>query len=91
MKPLGNETQWYVYLLRCADDTLYAGVTTDLMRRVREHNGEFKNKGAKYTKVRRPVELVYSEECEDRSVAGKREYEIRTLSRTQKLELVQNR
>ena len=68
---------WYVYILRCRDTTLYTGITTDLKRRVAEHNeGKV---GAKYTKVRRPVRLVYSEVCETRSVALKREYAIKQL------------
>ena len=82
-------TQWYVYMVRCADDTLYTGVTTDLERRVAEHNGEgAKGKGAKYTKVRRPVQLVYSEKAKDRSTASVREHTLRTLSRKEKLNLL---
>lgn len=82
-----RNSQWYVYLLRCADTTLYAGVTTDCKRRVREHNGEIKG-GAKYTRVRRPVELVWSEQCEDRSSACKREAQVKKMSRSQKAEMV---
>jgi len=79
--------KWYVYILECADKTLYTGVTTDLERRVEEHN--FNNKkGAKYTKARRPVSLVYSEEVADRSEAGKREVEIKKFSRKEKLILI---
>lgn len=77
---------WKVYMLRCADDTLYTGVTTDLQRRVQEHNTS--SLGAKYTKVRRPVELVYFESCDDRVDATKREYAIKQLSRKEKLELL---
>ena len=77
---------YFVYILKCSDDTLYTGITTDLRRRVDEHNNS--PKGAKYTKLRRPVELVYSEESEDRSTASKREYAIKQLSRLQKLELI---
>ncbi len=78
--------QYFIYILKCSDDTLYTGITTDLKRRVNEHNSS--QKGAKYTKLRRPVELVYSEESEDRSSASKREYTIKKLSRKEKLELI---
>ena len=77
---------YFVYILKCADETLYTGITTDIERRVEEHNSS--DKGAKYTKLRRPVELVYSEESENRSTASKREYAIKKLSRLQKLELI---
>jgi putative endonuclease len=77
-------SQWYVYILRCADDTLYTGITTDVARRVIEHNGASKTKGAKCTAARRPVKLVYSEDCTDRSDASKREWAIKQLSRSQK-------
>ncbi|WP_104002636.1 GIY-YIG nuclease family protein [Marinobacterium lutimaris] len=79
--------QWYVYILRCADDTFYTGVTTDLKRRVREHN-ECNRLGARYTRVRRPVQLVWSESQADRSVALKREYAIKQLRRPAKLRLI---
>lgn len=72
---------WHVYLLRCADGTLYCGITTDLKRRVAEHN---RGDGARYTRGRRPVELVYAETAEDRSEAARREYEIKQMRRTQK-------
>lgn len=77
---------YYIYILRCCDDTLYTGITTDIKRRVDEHNNS--KKGAKYTKLRRPVSLVYSEEKEDRSSASKREYEIKKMSRLEKLKLL---
>ncbi len=77
---------YFVYILKCADETLYTGITTDIKRRVEEHNSS--EKGAKYTKLRRPVDLVYSEESENRSTASKREYAIKKLSRAQKLELI---
>lgn len=78
---------YYVYIVKCADDTLYTGISRELKRRVDEHNGSLK--GAKYTRVRRPVALVYSEECPDRSSASKREYEIKKkMSRAEKLELI---
>ena len=78
---------WFVYLLRCADDTLYAGVATDLERRVRPHNGELVGR-SRYTRVRRPVELVWSEAVTDRAEAQRREAEIKKLSREDKLALV---
>lgn len=77
---------YFIYILRCSDDTLYTGICTDIARRVSEHNES--DKGAKYTKVRRPVTLVYSEESKDRSTASKREYEIKKYTREKKLELI---
>ena len=79
-------SSWRVYILRCSDDTLYTGITTDLSRREDEHNNS--KLGAKYTRVRRPVKLIYSEHCDDKSSASKREYEIKQLSRKEKLELI---
>lgn len=78
---------WSVYVLKCNDSTLYTGVTTNLDRRLRQHNGETKG-GAKYTRARRPCVLVYSEVCENRSKAQIREAEIKRLSRAKKLELI---
>lgn len=72
---------WTVYILRCADGTYYTGVTNKLPERLKAHND---GKGAKYTKARRPVELIYSEPSENRSTASKREYAIKQLSRAQK-------
>lgn len=77
---------WFVYILQCADNTLYTGITTDVERRVLEHNQS--EKWAKYTKIRRPVELVFSKECEDRSHASKREYAIKKLTKKQKQDLI---
>lgn len=77
---------WYVYLLNCADDTYYTGVTTDPRRRLLEHNGE-RAGGARYTRTRRPVRIVYFELCDDRSEACAREYEIRKLNRLEKSRL----
>ena len=68
-------------MLRCCDGSLYTGITTDIARRVAEHNS---GKGAKYTRSRRPVELVYQEECDDHSHALRRELEIKALSRAGK-------
>ena len=80
------EKTWVVYLLKCRDNTLYCGVTNNLSRRLRQHNGEIKG-GAKYTQARRPCELVYHERCEDKSTAMKREYDIKQFSRIQKEQL----
>lgn len=78
---------YFTYIVECSDTTLYTGITTDLQRRLDEHNNS--PKGAKYTRVRRPVKLVYSEECEDRSSASKREYAIKRLSREKKQKLIE--
>jgi putative endonuclease len=78
--------RFFVYLLECADETLYCGFTNDVDKRVSEHNdGKY---GAKYTKGRRPVKLVYSEMFSNRSDAQKREYEIKKMSRRQKVNLI---
>lgn len=78
---------YYVYIVECADDTLYTGIATDIKRRIEEHNSS--HKGAKYTRTRRPVKLVYSEEFSDRSRASSREYEIKKkMNRAQKLQLI---
>ncbi len=78
----------YVYILRCADDTFYTGSTTDIDRRIVEHNTS--SRAAKYTRARRPVVLVYKEQVADISIARKREAEIKRMMRTEKLFLVQN-
>lgn len=77
----------YTYILRCADDTLYTGITTDLERRIREHNHS--PLGASYTRGRRPVTLLRSQEHESRSDASKAEYHIKHLSREEKFSLIQ--
>ncbi|MDG6988440.1 MAG: GIY-YIG nuclease family protein [Nitrososphaerota archaeon] len=76
---------YYVYIVRCADGTLYTGVTTDLARRVEEHNS---GRGAKYTRGRRPVRLAFSEPAESRGRALEREAEIKKLGRSDKLALL---
>lgn len=75
----------YVYILRCSDDTLYTGYTNNLDNRIKTHNAK---KGAKYTRGRTPVKLIYFEEYEDKSSALKREIAIKKLSRDKKLELL---
>ena len=78
---------YFVYMVKCADNTFYTGIATELERRIEEHNSS--EKGAKYTRTRRPVELVYSEEHPDRSAASKREYENKKkMSRVEKLKLI---
>lgn len=77
---------WYVYMLRCADGSLYTGVATDLERRLLEHNS---GKGARYTRGRTPVSLVYRERCVDRRMAARREYAIKRMSRAAKLGLLE--
>ncbi len=78
----------YTYIVKCRDATLYTGWTTDLDRRVSAHND---GKGAKYTKTRRPVELVYFESFETKQGAMRREWEIKRLSRKDKLKLIKER
>ena len=82
-------TTWFVYLVRCADGSFYTGVTTNLSRRLRQHNGEIAG-GAGYTRGRRPVCLVWSEACVDRSHAQRREYVVRRSPRSAKLRLEAN-
>lgn len=80
---------YHLYILRCADGTLYTGITVDVSRRVEEHNTS--PLGAKYTRARRPVALVYSKPFRTRSAACKEEARIKKLSRTSKLELVKKK
>lgn len=77
---------YYLYILECADTTLYTGITVDLERRVLEHNTL--KTGAKYTKARRPVKLVYSKKFRNRSLASKAEIRLKKLSRIEKLALI---
>lgn len=79
---------WFVYLLRCADGTFYTGITTDPSRRLAEHNGAGK-KGARYTRARQPVTLVWSEPAASRAEAARREYVVRKLPRADKERLAQ--
>jgi putative endonuclease len=79
-------SDWHVYMLECADGSLYTGVATDIERRLRQHNGELVG-GARYTSGRRPVALVWSESCENRGAAQVREAQIKKLDRTEKLAL----
>lgn len=78
---------WLCYILRCADDTLYCGITNDLEKRLAAHN---EGTAAKYTRARGPVELVFMEDCADRSAASKREMAIKGLTRAKKLVLIRS-
>lgn len=79
--------RWFVYMVRCADGTLYTGITTDVRRRLEEHNQDDRL-GARYTRARRPVELCYLERAENRSEAARREAGIKRLSRPGKDRLI---
>ena len=81
--PSNKESSWFVYILRCADNSLYTGITIDVDKRLNEHNGITKN-GAKYTQGRRPVKLAYIEAIESRSEACKRESMIKSLKKVEK-------
>lgn len=84
---MGREQNWCVYILLCSDGTLYTGMTDHMDRRLKAHN---EGKGAKYTRGRGPVTLVYREACASRSDALKREYTIKQLPRERKLDLIKN-
>lgn len=81
------DTVWYLYILRCADDSLYTGITNDVEKRLEAHRA---GKGAKYTRGRGPLELVYREKCGTHSDALKREAQIKAMSREKKLELIRS-
>ena len=76
---------WVVYILRCGDDSLYTGITDDLQRRLKAHES---GKGAKYTRGRGPLTVVYTEQQTDRAAASRREWEIKHMTREQKLALI---
>lgn len=79
--------EWSVYMLRCSDGTLYTGITTEVERRLAEHNGP--DKGAKYTRSRQPVTLVYRKSTKNRSEASKMEYAIKKMDRKAKEKLIE--
>jgi predicted GIY-YIG superfamily endonuclease len=81
------EELWHVYIVRCVDDSLYTGVAKDLAARIARHNA---GGGARYTRSRLPVELVYAESADDRSAAQKREAQIKRLPSTGKRELIES-
>ncbi len=82
MKPASDPSPYTVYLLRCSDGTLYTGITRNIAKRLEEHNTS--PKGAKYTRSRRPVTLIYQESHPDKSAALRREHAIKKMSRVQK-------
>ncbi|MFA5742999.1 MAG: GIY-YIG nuclease family protein [Candidatus Paceibacterota bacterium] len=79
---------YHLYILKCADETLYTGITVDLSRRVKEHNSS--GLGARYTRSRRPAKLIYSKKFSNRSDASKEESRIKKLSRKEKLDMVES-
>ncbi len=90
----GFENEWYLYIIRCSDTSLYTGITTDVERRFAEHanhngNQEGVNRGAKYFRARSPEEIVYVESGHTRSTASRRETAIKSFSRQEKLLLIQ--
>ena len=82
------EPIWYAYILQCADGTLYTGITNDLDRRLKAHNA---GTASKYTRVRRPVAMVYQEEIDTKGNALCRELQIKSMSRQQKMDLLNNK
>lgn len=82
------EPIWYVYTLQCADGTLYTGITNNLDRRLKAHNA---GTASKYTRVRRPVAMVYQEETDTKGNALRRELQIKSMSRQQKMDLLNNK
>lgn len=78
---------WYIYIVRCSDESLYTGITRDVASRITQHNG---GEGAKYTRTRLPVELVYMEKANSRSAALRREYEIKRMRSAGKRGLIAN-
>lgn len=81
-----TKNTWYVYFLRCNDNSLYAGITTNIERRLHQHNHT--KLGAKYTRAKRPVTIAFVETAIDKSTASKREYQLKKLSKIQKEQLV---
>ena len=79
---------WKLYILRCGDGSLYTGITVDIQARLAQHRD---GTGAKYTRGRGPLELIYVEDCEDHSVALKREHQIKALTRAEKLALIRSK
>ena len=82
-----KDKNWFVYILRCSDNTLYTGITTDIERRLAEHNSE--KSVTRYTRARQPVELMYQENAESRSDAGKREVQLKKLKKAEKELLIE--
>jgi len=82
------QTSWFTYIVQCNDGTLYTGITTDIQRRLTQHNSN--RLGARYTRARRPVTLAHLETCETRSEAAKREHKIKQLNLRKKRTLINN-
>lgn len=82
-----KDKNWFIYVVVCFDNSLYCGITTDIERRLNQHNGRIKG-GAKYTRSRRPVKLEWSDICKSRSDALKREYKFKKMSRKNKLKFI---
>ena len=80
---------WHVYMVRCSDGTLYTGITSDLKKRIEAHNSG--KDGARYTRSRRPVKLVYSEQVKSKSAAAKLEYQLKKLPRLEKIRLIKDK
>ncbi len=81
-----NNDTWHVYMVRCNDGTLYTGITNDLEKRIKAHNSG--KDGARYTRSRRPVKLVYSKEAGSKSTAAKLEYKIKKMTRAKKMKRI---
>ncbi len=79
---------WCVYIILCSDDSLYTGISTDVERRFSQHKNK---KGARYFYARQPLKIVFTEQGHDRSSASRREYEIKSYNRTQKIALIEER
>jgi putative endonuclease len=86
--PLNDQNSWIIYILECCDKSLYCGITNNIERRLKQHSGELKG-GAKYTISRRPCYLVYQEQSASRKEALIREFEIKKMSKAQKIELIE--
>jgi putative endonuclease len=86
---MSKHKTWLVYLLKCVNDALYCGVSNNIDKRLRQHKGEIVG-GAKYTRANGPCQLVYQESAKDKSMAMKRESEIKKMSRNDKLLLIKN-
>jgi len=87
-KILKHNYIYYLYILKCSDKTLYTGITVDLVRRIKEHNSS--KLGAKYTRARRPVKLVYSKSFKNRSLATKAELSVKKMTRAEKLTVIES-
>lgn len=79
------KSTWHLYILECADSSLYTGITTDVARRIKKHES---GEGAKYTRGRAPLKLLYTKKFKTRSAASKRELEVKKMSREEKLDLI---